>query len=86
MDVERDHRVTMVRKVKSNFPVCKSWLNSRFRGQFEIKSLIVNLASAYNFKLTALAGESEVSFHFHFYVLIGQKLTGEFMRKIYAAS
>ena len=26
------------------------------------------MASAYNFKLTALAGESEVSFHFHFYV------------------
>ena len=25
-------------------------------------------ASAYNFKLTALAGESKVSFHFHFYV------------------
>ena len=26
------------------------------------------MASAYNFKLTALAGESKVSFHFHFYV------------------
>ena len=26
MDVERDQRVTMVRKVKSIFPVCKSWL------------------------------------------------------------
>ena len=25
------------------------------------------MASTYNFKLTALAGESEVSFHFHFY-------------------
>ena len=42
-NVERDQRVTLVRKVKSNFPVCKSWLNSRVRGQFEIKSLVVRL-------------------------------------------
>ena len=44
LDVERDQRVTMVRKVKSNwhvFPACKNWLNLSFRGQFEIKILIV---------------------------------------------
>ena len=35
--------MTLVRKVKSDFPVCKSWLISRVRGQFEIKSLIVRL-------------------------------------------
>ena len=40
----RVQRVTLVRKVKSNwhvFPACKNWLNFSFRGQFEIKILIV---------------------------------------------
>ena len=44
LDVERDQRVTLVRKVKSNwhvFPACKNWLNFSFRGQFKIKILIV---------------------------------------------
>ena len=43
--------VTMVRKVKSNFPVCKSRLNSRVRGQFEIKSLIVRLINTTSYFL-----------------------------------
>ena len=36
--------VNLVRKVKSNwhvFPACKNWLNFSFRGQFEIKILMV---------------------------------------------
>ena len=36
--------MTLLRKVKSNwhvFPACKNWLNFSFRGQFEIKILIV---------------------------------------------
>ena len=39
-----DQSITLVRKVKSNwhvFPACKNWLNLNFRGQFEIKILIV---------------------------------------------
>ena len=39
-----NQRVTLVRKVKSNwhvFPACKNWLNLSFWGQFEIKILIV---------------------------------------------
>ena len=50
-NVERDQRVTLVRKVKSNFPVCKSWLNSRVRGQFEVKSLIVQLINTTSYFL-----------------------------------
>ena len=46
LDVERDQRVTIVRKVKSNFPVCKSW---RVRGQFEIKSLILRLINTFSY-------------------------------------
>ena len=45
LQVERDQRVTLVRKVKSNgwhvFPACKNCLNFSFRGQFEIKIVIV---------------------------------------------
>ena len=44
LDVERDQRVTLVRKVKSNwhvFPAFKHWLNVSFRGQFEINIFIV---------------------------------------------
>ena len=44
-----DQRMTIVRKVKSNFPVCKSWLNSCARGQFEIKSLIVRLINTFSY-------------------------------------
>ena len=51
LDVERDKRVTIVRKVKSNFPACKSWLNSHVRGQFEIKSLIVRLINTTSYFL-----------------------------------
>ena len=44
MDVERDQRVNMGEKSKATvFPACKSWLNFRVRGQFEIKILIVRL-------------------------------------------
>ena len=41
----------MVRKVKNIFPVCKSWLNSRVRGQFEIKNLIVRLINTTSYFL-----------------------------------
>ena len=44
MDLERDQLVALVRKDKSNWHVflaCKNWLNFSFRGQFEIKILIV---------------------------------------------
>ena len=61
MDVERDQRVTMVRKVESNFPVCKSWLNSRVRGQFEIKSLIVRLINTTSYFLRVKKIELELA-------------------------
>ena len=35
LDLERNQRVTLVRKV---FPAFKNWLNFSFRGQFEIKT------------------------------------------------
>ena len=41
IDKERDQRVTMVKKSKAT--ACKSRLNFRVRGQFEIKILIVQL-------------------------------------------
>ena len=44
-------RVTLVRKVKSNFPVCKSCLKSRVRGQFEIESLILRLTNTTSYFL-----------------------------------
>ena len=51
----------MVRKVKSNFPVCKSWLNSRVRGQFEIKSLIVRLINTTSYFLRVKKIELELA-------------------------
>ena len=54
-----DKRVTTVRKVKSNFPVCKSWLNSHVRGQFEIKSLIVRLINTSSYFLCVKKFELE---------------------------
>ena len=41
MDVERDQRVTIVRKGLPRLYFQKNWLNFRVRGQFEIEISIV---------------------------------------------